>query len=54
MREGSAQLIRREDYAEPAFWIRRVDLTFDLDGAKTIVASKLAVERNPRVLRAPK
>jgi aminopeptidase N len=48
MREGTAPLIRREDYAEPAFWIRRIDLTFDLDGAKTIVASKLAVERNPR------
>jgi aminopeptidase N len=46
MREGTAPLVRREDYAAPAFWIRRVDLTFDLDGAKTIVASKLAVERN--------
>ena len=53
MREGTAPLIRREDYAEPAFWIRKADLTFDLDGAKTIVGSKLAVERNPKVLRAP-
>jgi aminopeptidase N len=47
MREGTAPLIRREDYAAPAFWIRRIELTFDLDGAKTIVASKLAIERNP-------
>jgi aminopeptidase N len=40
-------VIRREDYAAPAFWIRTVDLTFDLDPAKTIVASKLSIERNP-------
>ncbi len=47
MREGPATLIRREDYLAPAFWIRSVDLTFDLDPAKTIVASRLAIERNP-------
>ena len=47
MREGPAPLIRREDYVAPAFWIRSVDLTFDLDPAKTIVASKLAIERDP-------
>ena len=46
MREGPSTLIRREDYTAPAFWIRRVDLTFDLDPVKTIVASKLTVERN--------
>ena len=46
MREGSATLIRREDYAAPAYWIRTVDLTIDLDPAKTIVASKLAIERH--------
>ena len=46
MREGSPQLIRREDYTAPAYRIRTVDLTFDLDPAKTIVASKLAIERN--------
>ncbi len=53
LREGAAPTIRREDYAPPAFWIRRADLTFDLDGAKTIVASKLAIERNTEVARAP-
>jgi aminopeptidase N len=46
LREGNAPLIRREDYAAPPFWIREVDLSFDLDGAKTIVASKLRIERN--------
>ncbi|MBL8332748.1 MAG: aminopeptidase N, partial [Rubrivivax sp.] len=47
MREGTAPLVRREDYAAPAYWIRRVDLSFDLDPAKTIVASRLEVEREP-------
>ena len=46
MREGNSPLVRRQDYVEPAFWIRSVDLTFDLEGAKTIVASKLHIERN--------
>ncbi len=46
MREGPATVVRREDYAPPPFWIRRVELVFDLDAAKTIVASKLHVERN--------
>ena len=46
MREGPATVIRREDYAAPAYWIRRVELSFDLDPAKTIVASKLAIERH--------
>ena len=47
LREGTAPLIRREDYAAPAFWIRRVDLVFDLEPAKTIVSSRLEIERNP-------
>ncbi len=46
MREGPAPLIRREDYAPPPFWIREVDLSFDLDGAKTLVASRMTIERN--------
>jgi aminopeptidase N len=46
MREGSPTLVRREDYLAPAYWVRTVDLSFDLDPAKTIVASRLAIERN--------
>ena len=46
MREGTTTLVRREDYLAPAYWIRTADLTFDLDAAKTIVSSKLAIERN--------
>jgi aminopeptidase N len=46
MREGTTPLIRREDYAPPAFWIRSVDLTFDLDPAKTLVINRMQIERN--------
>ena len=46
MRESTTTITRREDYAPPAYWIRSVDLAFDLDAAKTIVASKMRIERN--------
>ena len=46
MKEGPATLVRREQYAPPAFWIRSVDLTFDLDPAKTLVINRMRVERN--------
>ena len=29
LREGPAPLIRREDYAQPAYWIRKAELVFD-------------------------
>ena len=48
MREATAPVIRREDYAPPAYWIRTVDLTFDLDPAKTMVINRMQVERNAR------
>lgn len=53
MREGTAPVVRRLDYAPPAYWIRRADFTFDLDPAKTIVSSKLAIERNPAAAGGP-
>jgi aminopeptidase N len=53
MREGPATLIRREDYVAPAYWIRTVDLTFDLDPAKTLVTSRMQVERNAQVAPQP-
>ncbi|TDM09937.1 MAG: aminopeptidase N [Ideonella sp. MAG2] len=46
MRDGASPLIQRADYQAPAYWVRTADLTFDLDSAKTIVASKLQIERN--------
>jgi len=48
MREGHAPtVVRRADYAPPAYWIRTAELSFDLDPAKTIVSSRLGIERNP-------
>ena len=52
MREATTTLVRREDYTAPAYLIRAVELSFDLDPAKTIVASRLQIERNP-ALPAP-
>jgi aminopeptidase N len=45
LREPQAALVRRADYAPPAYLIRTVDLTFDLDPAKTIVSSRMHIER---------
>jgi len=47
MREANTVPVQRLDYAPPAYFIRSVDLVFDLDPAKTIVASRLEIERNP-------
>jgi aminopeptidase N len=49
MRESTAPLIRRGDYTAPAFWITTVELTFDLDAARTLVTSRMQLERNPGV-----
>ncbi|MDO8769764.1 MAG: aminopeptidase N [Burkholderiaceae bacterium] len=38
--------INRLDYTPPAFWIDTVDLTFDLDPAKTRVLNKMHMRRN--------
>jgi aminopeptidase N len=48
-REGPAQLILRADYSAPAYWIDTVDLSFDLDPAKTRVLNKMRVRRNADV-----
>jgi aminopeptidase N len=53
MREGPSTVVHRADYAEPAYWIRSVELSFDLDPAKTIVASRMQVERNPALPAQP-
>jgi aminopeptidase N len=53
MREGPATPIRREDYTAPAYWIKSVDLTFDLDPAKTLVASRMQVQRNAELPSQP-
>ncbi|MEO5881874.1 MAG: aminopeptidase N, partial [Caldimonas sp.] len=53
MREGSPPLIRRDEYAAPPFWIRKVDLSFDLAPAKTLVINKMQIERNGDVPPGP-
>ena len=53
MREGQATAVRREDYTAPAFWIDTVDLSFDLDPAKTRVLNKMRLHRNPDVAAQP-
>lgn len=53
MREGTAAIVRRSDYTAPAYWIRSVDLTFDLDPVKTMVVSRMQLERNPDVPAQP-
>ena len=53
MREASKTLVRREAYTAPAYFIRTAELTFDLDPAKTIVASRLQIERNPALPQQP-
>jgi len=53
MREASTTPVRRDAYSAPAYFIRSVELTFDLDPAKTIVASRLQIERNPAQERQP-
>ena len=47
--EGAAAVTRREDYTVPAWWIDTVDLTFDLDPAKTRVLNKMRLRRNSAV-----
>ena len=53
MREATTTPVRREDYTAPAFFIRAAELSFDLDPAKTIVANRLTIERNPALPRWP-
>ena len=49
MLEEQSKTIRRVEYTAPAFWIDTVDLTFDLDPAKTRVLNKMRMRRNPDV-----
>ena len=53
MREGQATVIQREDYTAPAYWIDTVDLSFDLDPAKTRVLNQMTLRRNPAVAPQP-
>ncbi len=47
--EGAPTVINRADYTAPAYRIDTVELTFDLDPAKTRVLNKMTLRRNPDV-----
>jgi aminopeptidase N len=51
--QGPVPAIHRADYQAPAWWIDTVDLTFDLDPAKTRVLNKMRLRRNPDVAAQP-
>jgi aminopeptidase N len=55
LRDGHEQplAIRREDYVAPAWWIDTVELTFDLDPAKTRVLNRMRLRRNPDSVGGP-
>ena len=55
LRDAQAEpvAIRREDYRAPAYWIDTVDLTFDLDPAKTRVLNRMRLRRNPELAPEP-
>ncbi|WP_027795375.1 aminopeptidase N [Paraburkholderia acidipaludis] len=50
---ATPNVIRRADYAPPAFLIDTVDLEFDLVPERTIVKSTLRVRRNPAAAATP-
>jgi aminopeptidase N len=47
MRKSSPPTIYRKDYTPPSYLVDTVELGFDLDPARTIVASRLSLRRNP-------
>jgi len=54
VKEGQAPItIYRRDYLPPAYWIDAVDLTLDLDAAKTRVLNTMRMRRNTEVAAQP-
>ena len=51
--QGPSVAINRADYTAPAYWIDTVDLSFDLDPAKTRVLNKMTLRRNADVPAQP-
>ncbi|HEX8786986.1 MAG TPA: aminopeptidase N [Telluria sp.] len=47
MRTDTPQTIYRKDYTVPSYLVDTVELGFDLDPARTIVANRLTMRRNP-------
>jgi aminopeptidase N len=47
MRTDTPQAIYRQDYTPPSYLVDTVELGFDLDPARTIVANRMTMRRNP-------
>ncbi|CAL60776.1 aminopeptidase N (Alpha-aminoacylpeptide hydrolase) [Herminiimonas arsenicoxydans] len=47
MRTDTSPAIYRKDYTPPSYWVRTVQMGFDLDPAATRVATRMTLERNP-------
>jgi aminopeptidase N len=47
MRTDTPQTIYRQDYTAPSYVVETVELGFDLDPARTVVANRLTMRRNP-------
>ncbi|GGE77099.1 aminopeptidase N [Massilia psychrophila] len=52
MRTDTSQTIYRNDYTPPSYLVETVELGFDLDPARTIVANRMTMRRNPGSKRA--
>ena len=52
MRSDTSQTIYRNDYTPPSYLVETVELGFDLDPARTIVANRMTMRRNPDSARA--
>jgi len=46
MRTDTSHAIYRKDYTPPSYWIRTVQMGFDLDPTSTRVATRITLERN--------
>jgi aminopeptidase N len=51
MRTDTPQTIYRNDYTAPSYEVDTVELGFDLDPARTIVANRMTMRRNPDSVR---
>ena len=46
---GQPQTTYLKDYQQPDYYVRQVDMTFELDAAETVVTSTLKMERNKKM-----
>ncbi|WP_175627123.1 MULTISPECIES: aminopeptidase N [Oxalobacteraceae] len=47
MRTDTTPTIYRKDYTPPSYWVRTVEMGFDLDPSATRVATRMTLARNP-------